>query len=115
MSKHSFKLWLHSEVTSARCALLTLYEQRDKLKYIEVPRLEKEYMDKVGTYEETVIKEEIECELLQKKQQMIQAAINRHEPIDEAAIDAELEMHRQKMVKEAAGTAALQDYAELTS
>lgn len=114
MSKHTFTLWLHSEVTSTRCALLTLYEQRDKLRYIEGPRLEKEYMDKVGTYEETVIKEEIECELLQKKQQMIQTAINRREPIDEAAIDAELENQRQQMIQEAAGPAAPQEYAELS-
>lgn len=114
MNKHTFTLWLHSEVASTRCALLTLYEQRDKLQYIEGPRLEKEYMDKVGTYEETVIKEEIECELLQKKQQMIQAAINRREPIDEAAIDAELEKHRQQMLQEAAGPAAPQEYAELS-
>lgn len=114
MSKHTFTLWLHSEVASTRCALLTLYEQRDKLRYIEGPRLEKEYMDKVGTYEETVIKEEIECELLQKKQQMIQTAINRREPIDEAAIDAELENQRQQMIQEAAGPAAPQEYAELS-
>ena len=114
MSKHTFTLWLHSEVTSTRCALLTLYEQRDKLRYIEGPRLEKEYMDKVGTYEETVIKEEIECELLQKKQQMIQTAINRREPIDEAAIDAELENQRQQMIQEAAEPAAPQEYAELS-
>lgn len=114
MSKHTFTLWLHSEVASTRCALLTLYEQRDKLQYIEGPRLEKEYMDKVGTYEETVIKEEIECELLQKKQQMIQAAINRREPIDEAAIDAELENQRQQLIQETAGPAAPQEYAELS-
>lgn len=114
MSKHTFTLWLHREVTSARCALLTLYEQRDKMRYIEGPRLEKEYMDKVGSYEETVIKEEIECELLQKKQQMIQTAINRREPIDEAAIDAELETLRQQMFEEAAGPAAPQEYRELS-
>ena len=114
MSKHTFTLWLHSEVASTRYALLTLYEQRDKLQYIEGPRLEKEYMDKVGAYEETVIKEEIECELLQKKQQMIQTAINRREPIDEAANDAELENQRQQMIQEAAGPAAPQEYAELS-
>lgn len=115
MSKHTFTLWLHSEVASSRCALLTLYEQRDKLQYIEGPRLEREYMDKVGTFEETVIKEEIECELLRKKQNMIQAAINRREPIDEEAIDAELENHRQQMLQEAAGSAAPQEYAELSN
>lgn len=113
MSKHTFTLWLHSEATSIRCALLVLYEQRDKLQYIEGPRLENEYMDKIGSYEETVIKEEIECELLQKKQQMIQAAINRREPIDEAAIDAEIERQRQQMLQEAAGSEP-QEYAVLS-
>lgn len=114
MDRHSFTLWLYSEVTAVRCALLALYEQRDQLKYIEGPRLEKEYMDQVGAYEETVIKEEIECELLQKKQKMIQAAINRREPVDETAIDTELENHRQQMLQEAVGPAAPQEYAELS-
>ena len=66
-------------------------------------------------YEETVIKEEIECELLQKKQQMIQAALNRREPIDETAIDAELDIQRQQMIQETADPAAPQEYAELSS
>lgn len=107
-------MWLREEVVAARCALLTLYEQRDKLRYIEKPRLEKEYMDKVGTYEETVIQEEIECELLQKKQQKIQVAVNRREPIDEIKIDEELEDERQEMMKEAAGPEELDEYEELT-
>lgn len=114
MDKHTFTLWLRGEVASAKCALLTLYEQRDKLQYIEGPRLEKEYMDKVGQYEETVIKEEIECELLQEKQQMIQAAINRREPVDEATIDAEIENRRQQMHSEAAGKEP-QGFANLTA
>ena len=71
MEKHTFTLWLHMERIAARYALLALYEQRDRLQYIEGPRLEEEYMDKIGPYEETVIREEIECEILQKKQQMI--------------------------------------------
>lgn len=114
MSKHTFTMWLREEVVAARCALLTLYEQRDKLRYIEKPRLEKEYMDKVGTYEETVIQEEIECELLQKKQQKIQVAVNRREPIDEIKIDEELEDERQEMMKEAAGPEELDEYEEFT-
>ncbi len=115
MSKHTFTKWLYREVTAARCALLTLYEQRDKLQYIDGPRLEKEYMDAVGTYEETVIREEIECELLEKKKLMIQTSLNRREPIDEAAIDASLDAERQKMLDEAAGAAVPTDYAELSA
>lgn len=114
MSKRTFTIWLHREVAASRCALLTLYEQRDEMQYIDGPRLEKEYMDRVGAYEESVIKEEIECELLKKKQQLIQAAINRREPIDEAAIDSEIEKYRQQMFQEAAGPAAPKEYAELS-
>ncbi len=115
MRKHTFTLWLYGEVASVRCALLTLYEQRDKLQYIEGPRLEKEYMDAIGTYEETVIKEEIECELLKKKQQMIQTALNRRESIDETAIDAALDIERQRILNEAMGTAAPTEYAEISA
>lgn len=113
MSKHTFSAWLHNEVASARYALIALYEQRDRMKYVEAPRLENEYMNKIGSYEETVIKEEFECELLRKKQQMIQAAINRRESIDEAAIDAQLEKERQQMLSEASAGAPGQ-YANLS-
>lgn len=114
MSEHTFTQWLWNEVTVSKCALLTLYEQRDRIKYIERPRLEREYMEKIGSYEETIIKQEMECKLLQKKQQMIQAAINRWEPINEAAIDAEIEKERQQMRQEAVGSPAPQEYADLT-
>ena len=115
MSKRTFTYWLRREAASARCALLALFEQRDRLQYIEGPRLEKEYMDQVGSFETTVIREEIECELLRKKQQMIQTAINRREPVDEAAIDAELENCRRQMLQEAEGPSAPQEYAELSA
>lgn len=114
MSERTFAAWLQREAAAARCLLLTRYEQRDWLEYMEGPRLEREYMDKIGSFEETVIKEEIECELLRKKQQMIQAAINRREPVDEAAIDALLEVTRQEMLREAAGTGEPREYAQLS-
>ena len=114
MGKHTFVKWLNKEVASSSCALLKLYEELDKLKYIEGPRLEKEYMDKIGTFEETVIKEEIECELLKKKQEMIQSAINRREPIDETSIDEEINKLREEMIKEAGGDAPPKEYADLS-
>ena len=114
MAKHTFVKRLNKEVAFSSCALLKLYEELDKLKYIEGPRLEKEYMDKIGTFEETVIKEEIECELLKKKQEMIQSAINRREPIDEASIDEEINKLRDEMIKEAGGDAPPKEYADLS-
>lgn len=102
MQKHSFTDWLDREVSSARYALLALYERRDRLRFIDGPKLEQEYMDKVGKFEESVIQEEIEVELLQEKQKMIQTALNRREPVDEAAIDAKIEELWQKKLSEAA-------------
>lgn len=102
MENHSFFDWLEREVSSARFALLALYEKRDKLRFIDGPMLERDYMEKVGKFEESIIQEEIEVELLEKKQQMIQTAINRREPVDEAAIDAEIEKLRQEKLTEAA-------------
>lgn len=115
MNSCSFKSWLNNEVTFARCALLTLYEQKDKLQYIDGPRLEKEYIEAVGTFEETVIREEIECELLRIKKQMVQIVINRHEPIDEAAIDAEISLKRQEKLNDAVGLSAPTEYASLSA
>lgn len=115
MDKHTFTNWLNSEVTATRYALLTAFEEKERLLYIVGPQLEREYMDKVGSFEETVIKEEIEYELLQKKQQMIQTALNRREAINEEQIDAEIENQRQQMLKEAAGTSEPQEFASLSS
>lgn len=114
MGGRTFRQWLCGETAAARCALLALYEQRDRLLYIEGPRLEKSYMDQFGADEEPVIREEMECELLREKQRLVQAALNRREPIDEAAIDAQLEQRRQQLLREATGTAAPQEYAELS-
>ena len=112
MQKYTFAEWLRGEVAAARYSLITLHEKKDKLLYVDGPQLENTYMEKVGAFEETVIKAEIECELIRKKQQMIQAALNRREPIDEAAIDTEIDRLRQEMLEEAAG-AAPRAYADL--
>lgn len=114
MEEHSFTNWLRQEVSAARCALLTLFEKRDRLLFIDGPQLEREYMEKVGHFEETVIREEIEMELLQKKQRLIQTALNRREPIDEAAIDAQINQLRQEKLKEAEGVSLDADVMELT-
>lgn len=103
--EHSFTLWLQSEVMACRCSLLSLLEQRDKLSFQEGPRLEESYMKEVGTYEEEVLRQELEVEILEKKQQMIQTAINRREIVDENAIDQRLDELRQKMIQELSGEA----------
>lgn len=114
MSKHTFGTWLNIEVTALRCSLLKLYEEQERLLYMEGPRLERDYMEKLGLLEEAVIKEEVECELMAKKQALMQAALNRREPIDEAAIDAQIDLERQKLLSAAQGESAPVEYAQLT-
>lgn len=104
MKTHTFTDWLYSEVMSSRNALLTLYEQIDKMRFVEAPQLEQQYMEQVGSVEEAIIQQEIECELLEEKKKMVQTAINRREPVDEAAIDAEIDKLRQEKLQEAVGS-----------
>ena len=101
MTDSTFMTWLRKEETASKLALLSAYEHRDWLVNVEGTRLRSKYMELVGDFEQTVIEEEIECELLRKKKELIQAAINRREPIDEKAIDAQLEEDRDKMIEEA--------------
>lgn len=104
MKAHTFTDWLYSEVMSSRNALLTLYERIDKMRFVEAPQLEQQYMEQVGSVEEEIIQQEIECELLEEKKNMVQTAINRREPVDEAAIDAKIDAMRQEKLTEAVGT-----------
>lgn len=114
MAEPSFIQWMQGEVASAKCVLLSLYEQRDKLQYIEGPRLEREYMEKIGEFEQSVIQEEMECELLKKKQQLIRTALNRRETVNEKEIDKIINEDRQRMIQDAVGAGSPTELAELS-
>jgi len=98
MLEQTYIKWLGKEVTAVKCALLVALEERDNLLYIEEPALKEEYMQKIGVYEESVLRLELEVMLQEKKRQMIQAAINRREPIDLEKIEQMLEEERQKQL-----------------
>ena len=103
MSKYTFAEWIIGEVNSAKCVLLSVYEHRDALIAVEGPQLEREYMEIFGEYEQAVIREEIECELLEEKKLMIQTAINRREPLNMELINQRIDERRQELFKDAAG------------
>lgn len=108
-----FIFWLEGELVASRYVLIKQYEEYDRMRFMEIPNTEKKYLDIFGEIEEKTIRAEIECELLEKKQEMIQTAINRREPIDEAAIDAIINEEREKALKEAQGEEP-QNFTELT-
>lgn len=99
MLEHSYSKWLEKEVIAIKYALLVALEKRDQLLYIEAPALRESYMQKIGIYEEQVLKAELELTLVEKKKQLIQTALNRREPIDLEAIEKQLEEERKQQLE----------------
>lgn len=100
MREQSFYDWLAGEVISSRKALINLYENRDRILYIEAPALRKQYMSIFGEVENTVLHSELETALLRRKVELIQTAINRREIIDLEKIDEQLEKEREQLLSE---------------
>lgn len=100
MLEQTYSKWLEKEVLAIKYALLVVLEKRDKLLYVEEPALREEYMQKIGVYEEQVLKAELEVNLIEKKKQLIQAAINRREPVDLEAIEKQLEEERKEQLEQ---------------
>jgi len=94
MLEQTYLKWLGKEVVAAKCALLVALEKKDNLLYIDEPKLKEEYMQKIGAYEEQVLRLELEVSLQEKKKQLVQTAINRREDIDLEAIEQQLEEER---------------------
>lgn len=114
MRAQSFYDWLLREVATSRMALVGLYEQKDKLLYVEAPPIRKRYMEAIGNFEESVLEAELEVSLLRRKIELIQISINRHEPIDLQAIEAILiEERNQKVSELEAKDATLNDLPQL--
>jgi len=103
MNKRCFLDMLEIEMHSVMGSLLVVYENRDDFLYVKGPELERQYMETFGETEHHVILEEMECELLKKKQRMIQVAINQRKPIDLDAIDAQIDSEREALLREAEG------------
>lgn len=100
MLEQSFSKWLEKEVLAIKYALLVALEKRDNMLYIEAPLLREEYMQKIGIYEEQVLKNELEVSLLEKKKLLIQTALNRREPINLEEIEKQLEEERKQHIEQ---------------
>ena len=100
MLEQTYSKWLEKEVLAIKYALLVALEKRDKLLYVEEPALREEYMQKIGVYEEQVLKAELEVNLAEKKKQLIQTSINRREPVDLEAIKKQLEEERKEQLEQ---------------
>ena len=115
MRVQTFYNWLQREVASSRMALVKLYEQRDKLLYVEAPPLRKDYMDKIGVVETDVMEAELNVAMLEKKNELIQIAVNRGETVDLEEIEAKVEEERKERISETeAADKTLEDFVPLS-
>ena len=99
----SFLKMIYADLLSETMAFLKATEEHHRLIYIEKPNLEKLYKTLIGNYEQSVMAKELEAELSARKVELIQAAINRREPIDMEAIEAMLAEERQKRLEQING------------
>ncbi len=100
MRKQTFTACLAAEVESARLALLSAYQERDRVLYVEAAPLRKKYMDIFGVVEDAVLRAELELHLLERKRDLIQRALNRREQVDLAAIEKMLEEEKEELLKQ---------------
>lgn len=100
MGLQNYSVWLANELAASRFALLAVLEERDRLLYVEAPALRNDYMSKIGTFEETILEAELDVTQLERKRELIQAAINRREAIDLVAIGEKLEQERAEKIAE---------------
>lgn len=115
MTTSSFTDMLLQEIRAMHLLLVGLYSQRDRLLYQESPRLRNCYLEIFGSAEDEVLKMELDLYLLEKKQALIQAAVNRREPIDLDAINTRLEEERKKKIAELESSdRTLQDLPQLS-
>lgn len=99
MGKSSFYGWLAQQAVDMQALLMELCERIEAMRAIEGPKLQQEYMKRVGPLEETVLQDELEALLLNKKLELIQRSINRKEKVDLGQIEQMLQQVRSEMLQ----------------
>lgn len=100
MRKQSFHDWLFLEAASSRMALISIYEKKDRLLYVDAPALRQRYLSIFGNEENLVLQSELEASLLRRKIELIQTAINRRESVDLEQIDEQIEKEKEQKLSE---------------
>lgn len=100
MGNINYSDWLLKELDSATLSLISIIEKRENMKYVESEEIKKIYMQKIGNFEKEVLKAELDLTLEKKKSELIQACINRREPINIDKINLLIEEEKQKNISE---------------
>lgn len=98
MRNQSFEKWLAEEISSIRNSLFKLYEMKDNLLFVDAVALRKEYIYKIGNFEERILEAELDVTILREKLKLIQIAINRREPIDMDVINEKLRIKKEELI-----------------
>lgn len=101
MKEQSFEDLMLRELISLKLSLIPLYETRDRLLYIDAPKMKNAYIERIGAFEDEVLQKELEAELLHEKIRLIRVALNRREQINVAVIDAMLEEKKNELINQA--------------
>ena len=100
LREQTFYGWLEKELADRAYALVTLYEERDRLLYSDAPALRQKYMDAIGVYENEVLKTELEVSMLRRKCELMQAALNRRESISLEEIEKKVTDEKKEKLQE---------------
>ncbi|MBQ3379576.1 MAG: hypothetical protein IJG50_06915 [Clostridia bacterium] len=82
---------LKNEIRALRELIASLVVEREHLVNVEMKEIEQAYLRSFGMLEAELKKAERELLMLKQKLQMMQAAVNREEEIDEATIDIKVQ------------------------
>lgn len=117
MEQGSYLKMLYSSLLDVQCSLLASLEKKDYIQYIESESIRREYASKIGPIEKETLEIELEVNLLEKKKQRIQVALNRNESIDLNQLDEELNLEKENMLQQlnASYDASYADTGEIQS
>jgi len=90
---------LLSSIQSLETELSELVYERDKLLYHTCPKIQIEYMLKIGKIEYTIFEYQCNILRLKRKIEIIQAALNREQPYDINEIDKQLDVEYKEYTK----------------
>lgn len=104
---------MSDECSRRRQELAELFEEYEYLNRTLIPNLEAIYLTRIGGLRYELLQTQIRVRRLRRKCELIQAALNRGEPVDIAAIENKLDLELQEWMLRLQSDYADLKYAEL--
>ncbi|MBP6964640.1 MAG: hypothetical protein KBC96_09565 [Armatimonadetes bacterium] len=104
---------MSEECARRRQELAELFEEYEYLNKTLIPNIEATYLTVIGTLQYELLQVQIRVRRLRRKCELIQAALNRGEPVDIGAIENQLDLEFQEWMLRLQSSYADLRYAEL--